>query len=116
MVRIHELATHEDWNDVWERSMKSPILVYKHSTSCMISARAFKHVKAFQETERDKIDCYMVKVIENRAVSNEIAKDTGISHKSPQIFLVDQQQIVWNTSHWRITKHRIQEAVRLLVS
>ncbi|SES05199.1 bacillithiol system protein YtxJ [Gracilibacillus ureilyticus] len=111
MENINELTTVEDWQTVWKHSMDSPILVYKHSTSCMISARAFKQVKAFQQSETKKIDCYLVKVIESRNVSNEIAKDTHITHKSPQIFLIDKQQIVWNTSHWKITEHRIREAV-----
>ncbi|WP_058306393.1 bacillithiol system redox-active protein YtxJ [Gracilibacillus massiliensis] len=112
MKVINYLTTLEQWSEIWERSMELPLLVYKHSTSCMISARAFKHVKAFEEKEI--IDCYTVKVIENRPVSNQIAKDTGIPHKSPQIFLIDKQQIVWNTSHFKITKHRIEEAVQQL--
>lgn len=114
MKNINELTTLEHWYGAWERSMQEPILVFKHSTSCLISARAFRHVKAFQKIEADKIACYMVKVIESRAVSNEIAKDTNIPHKSPQIFLIHKKQIVWNTSHWTITKHRIKEAVHQL--
>ncbi|WP_041601427.1 bacillithiol system redox-active protein YtxJ [Halobacillus halophilus] len=112
MESINELTSQEDWQNVWKRSMDSPILVYKHSTSCLISARAFKQLKTFQKSGEDEIDCYMVKVIENRRVSNEIAKDTNISHKSPQILLIDKQQVVWNTSHWKITEKRIRKEVR----
>ncbi len=112
MESINELTSLEDWRDLWKRSMDSPILVYKHSTSCMISARAFKHLKIFQKEGEYKIDCYMVKVIENRRISNEIAKDTNIPHKSPQILLIDKQEILWKTSHWKITKNRIRKAVR----
>jgi bacillithiol system protein YtxJ len=110
---IHELTTKEDWQALWNHSLESPILVYKHSTACMISARAFKQVKAFQEAG-EKIDCYLVKVIENREVSNEIAKETNIPHKSPQIILIDKQQVTWCTSHWNITKNRIRDSVHLL--
>ena len=111
MENINELTSIEDWQDLWKRSMDLPILVYKHSTSCMISARAFKHLKTFQKEGEDKIECYMVKVIENRRISNEIAKVTNIPHKSPQILLIDKQQIVWNTSHWKITKHQLRKAL-----
>ncbi len=112
MENIHELTSIEEWHDLWKGSMDAPILVYKHSTTCMISARAFKQLKAFQKEGEHPIDCYMVKVIENRGISNEMAKDTNIPHKSPQIFLIDKQQIVWNTSHWMITKNQIRKAVR----
>ncbi|MFD2638939.1 bacillithiol system redox-active protein YtxJ [Piscibacillus salipiscarius] len=111
METINELTSLEDWRNAWNYSMNSPILVYKHSTSCLISARAFKHLKSFQRAEEDKIDCYMVKIIENRRISNEIADDTNIPHKSPQILLIDKQQILWNTSHWKITEHHIRKAV-----
>ncbi|MFC4404097.1 bacillithiol system redox-active protein YtxJ [Gracilibacillus xinjiangensis] len=111
---IKELTTLEQWHAVWKRSMDSPILLYKHSTTCMICARAFKHLKAFHKTEEDKIDSYMVNVIASRPVSDEIAKDTNIPHKSPQIFLIDKQQIVWVTSHWKITKHQIRKAIHQL--
>ncbi|SHN23411.1 bacillithiol system redox-active protein YtxJ [Gracilibacillus kekensis] len=112
MKMINELTTLEQWSEIWKHSMTTPIIIYKHSTSCMISARALKQVEAFQE--EDIIDCYTVKVIENRPVSNQIAKDTEIPHKSPQILLIDKQQILWDTSHFKITKRRIEEAVQQL--
>ncbi|WP_226577844.1 bacillithiol system redox-active protein YtxJ [Halobacillus litoralis] len=113
MENIHELTSLEEWRNVWKRSMETPILVYKHSTTCLISARAFKHLKTFQKGEEDNIDCFIVKVIENRRISNEIAEAANIPHKSPQILLIDKQQVVWNTSHWKITEKRIRKAVRL---
>ncbi|MEN2766076.1 bacillithiol system redox-active protein YtxJ [Ornithinibacillus xuwenensis] len=112
MKPINEMVTLEEWNVLLEDSTDSPILVFKHSTSCMISARAFKHVQTFQQGGEDKMDCFMVKVIESRRLSNEIARDTKIPHKSPQILLINNQQVVWNTSHWKITEHRLRQAVR----
>lgn len=112
MESITELTTLGDWRDLWKRSMYSPILVYKHSTQCMISARAFKQLKKFQKESGEEADCYMVKVIENRKVSHEIAKDTNIPHQSPQFLLIDKQKIVWKASHWMITNNRMKKAVR----
>lgn len=111
MNSIHELTSLEDWWDLWRQSMHSPVLVFKHSTSCMISSRAFKHLRNFQKVGGGIVDCYMVKVVESRRISNEIAKVTNIPHKSPQLLLIDKQQIIWHTSHWKITKKRIQKAI-----
>ncbi|MBA2176225.1 DUF2847 family protein [Halobacillus locisalis] len=58
------------------------------------------------------MDCFLVNVIENRRISNEMAKDTNIPHKSPRIFLIYNQEVVWNTSHWMITKNQIRKTVR----
>ncbi|GEN86103.1 MULTISPECIES: bacillithiol system redox-active protein YtxJ [Oceanobacillus] len=109
MEQMNELTTLEQWNKIWERSMNMPIFVFKHSTSCLISARAFKQVKALPE--RGKVDCYLVKVIESREVSNQIAEDTSITHKSPQIFLIYKKKVLWNTSHWKITKSNMEKEV-----
>lgn len=50
-------------------------------------------------------------VIEDRPVSNKIAEDFGIKHESPQIFLLEDGEVRWNTSHWKITQSSIKEAV-----
>ncbi|SHG13769.1 bacillithiol system protein YtxJ [Ornithinibacillus halophilus] len=112
MENMKELTNDMDWYDVWERSFETPVLLFKHSTSCMISARALKQVLAFQKKENHPIDCYMVKVIESRKLSNKVASDTTIPHKSPQLLLIDKQSIVWNTSHWKITENNIREAIQ----
>ncbi|WP_227994868.1 bacillithiol system redox-active protein YtxJ [Oceanobacillus sp. CFH 90083] len=114
MEQMNELTTLEQWSEIWNRSMDTPIIIFKHSTSCMISARAFKQVKLLYGTD-NKIDYYLVKVIESRAVSNKIAEDTDITHKSPQIFLIHKQQVKWHTSHWKITKSNIEKEVSRLL-
>ncbi|MCT1904618.1 bacillithiol system redox-active protein YtxJ [Oceanobacillus sojae] len=112
MKQMDELTTLAQWNEIWNRSMDTPIIIFKHSTSCMISARAWKHVKTLPAA--DKAAYYLVKVIENRDVSNQIAEDTSVTHKSPQIFLIHQLQVIWHTSHWKITKSNIEKEVSRL--
>ncbi|MNV97138.1 hypothetical protein D3C71_1922260 [compost metagenome] len=49
----------------------------------------------------------LVKVIESRPVSNQIAEDTGVKHASPQILYIKNKETVWNTSHWAITEEHM---------
>src|SRR5699024_1187827 len=111
MDQLVELLTKEDLNKVWKVSKSKPVLLFKQSTTCPISAKAFKQYHQFiDETDLD-IDFYFVKVRETRDVSNQIAEDTGIEHQSPQIFLIKDEQVLWNTSHSNITREAIQEAL-----
>lgn len=84
-------------------------LLFKHSTTCPISAKAHEE---FQSYLKDAdTTAAIVLVIEDRPVSNQIAEEFGIKHESPQIFLLEGGEVSWNTSHWKITRDAIQQAV-----
>lgn len=85
-------------------------LLFKHSTTCPISAKAFEEFKAYAAD--GDTPAAIVHVIEDRPVSNQIAEDFGIKHESPQIFLLKDGEPVWNASHWKITRDSIREAVQ----
>lgn len=84
-------------------------LLFKHSTTCPISAKANEEFEAYLK-EADTTAA-IVLVIEDRPVSNQIAEVFGIKHESPQIFLLEDNEVRWNTSHWKITRNAIKEAV-----
>ncbi|WP_174615512.1 bacillithiol system redox-active protein YtxJ [Virgibacillus ihumii] len=96
---------------MWEESTEKPVLLFKHSTTCPISAGAFKEYNAFLDSAEDNLDGYMVKVIESRDISNEIADKTSVKHESPQIFLIKDKEVLWNTSHSKITVDAIKDAL-----
>ena len=60
------------------------------------------------------IERYLVKVIENRPLSNEISSDLGIQHESPQAFVIANSDVVWNASHWKITKKELEKVTASL--
>jgi bacillithiol system protein YtxJ len=53
----------------------------------------------------------LVKVIESRPVSNQIAEDLGVKHESPQVILLKGGASYWNASHWAITEEHIHAVV-----
>ncbi|WP_338472219.1 bacillithiol system redox-active protein YtxJ [Niallia sp. XMNu-256] len=83
--------------------------LFKHSTTCPISAKAFEEFKGF--LSENPTSSAIVHVIEDRPVSNQIAEEFGIKHESPQIFLIENGEVLWNTSHWKIKKDAIKEAL-----
>ncbi|HLR09357.1 MAG TPA: bacillithiol system redox-active protein YtxJ [Bacillota bacterium] len=111
MTDYKELQTIDEWSQAKEQSRQQPVIVFKHSTTCPISARAYDEYVAFLQTETG-IDGYLVKVIENRDVSNKIEIDTGVKHESPQIFLIQNKKVLWHTSHANITTGSIKEALQ----
>lgn len=84
-------------------------LLFKHSTTCPISAKAHEEFQEF--VKENNTSAAIVHVIEDRPVSNQIAEEFGIPHESPQIFLIENGEVRWNTSHWKIKKDAIKEAL-----
>ncbi|GGJ96164.1 hypothetical protein GCM10007063_18310 [Lentibacillus kapialis] len=112
MTELKELQSKEELKQAWERSMEKPVLFFKHSTTCPISAGAFKEYQAFFESAGDNVGIYVIKVLESRSISNQITEETGVKHESPQIFLIRNKEVLWHTSHSHITKDTINEALQ----
>ncbi|SFI97281.1 bacillithiol system protein YtxJ [Thermoflavimicrobium dichotomicum] len=92
-------------------SKEQPVLIFKHSTACPVSAQAYRELKEFSEwIDLDELTIRVVHVIENRPVSNEIADRFGIKHESPQAFLIKDEQVYWHASHFHITKYALLSA------
>lgn len=112
MANLQELATTEEWETLLEQSSDHPVLLFKHSTTCPISAKAWR---AFNESLEDLsekgVTPAFVKVIESRPVSNKITEELGVTHQSPQVILIKNKNSVWKTSHNDITKDTILEEI-----
>lgn len=103
-----EITSIEQWNDVYEASATRPLVVFKHSTTCPVSANAYDEFnKYLSDKPREDVQYVLVKVIESRPVSNQIAEDTSVKHESPQIIYFEKKAKVWTASHWSVTKAHI---------
>ena len=89
-----------------DRSKQAPVVIFKHSLTCPISASALERMKAYD----GEVD--LVEVQRARDLSNEIAQRLGVRHESPQIIIVRNGQVIWDASHFSITAEAVSEAVR----
>lgn len=112
MTQLKEITTVEEWEQALHESGSRPLFVFKHSTACPISARAYEAYQAHLEHEaRNDVAYVLVKVIESRDVSNRIAEDLDIKHESPQAIVVRDKRGRWNESHLAITQESIREGL-----
>ena len=78
------------------------VWIYKHSPTCSISITALREVEAYTKAHPE-IPIYIVDVLGQRPLSNDLESRFGIRHESPQAILLRSGEPVWNDSHWRIT-------------
>lgn len=88
-----------------ERSKQRPIVIFKHSLTCPISASAFEQMTGYEG------DVALVEVQRARSLSNEIENRLGIMHESPQVIVLSNGQVVWDASHFKVTADAVAEAV-----
>jgi bacillithiol system protein YtxJ len=101
MIRLKEIKTVEEWKTLLLKSETQGIYILKHSTRCSISAKAYQEVITYlEESPNTNIDYWVIKVIESRPISNEIANTLGVKHESPQAILMRNQKSLWNSSHF----------------
>jgi bacillithiol system protein YtxJ len=87
-------------------------IIFKHSYRCSISTRAKEEMDRFLEHYPKEVDFELIDVIGNRDRSNEVAREFGITHESPQIIILDDNNnVTWNASHSQITEKNIKYAV-----
>ncbi|HLO03051.1 MAG TPA: bacillithiol system redox-active protein YtxJ [Symbiobacteriaceae bacterium] len=110
-----QLMTLADLEALIASSGEQPVLVFKHSTSCPVSARAHREWEAFQATPAaGKVKLAWVRVIQERPVSLALAQKVGVQHESPQALLIKNGQVLWHASHRGITAASLTEAVSTL--
>ena len=109
---LHELTTLEDLEKLLADSAKRTQLIFKHSTTCPISTRAYSELKKHLEASASMdVDYGLIVVQTARYVSNAAAEKLGVQHQSPQAILVRNRQAVWNASHYDITNGSLTEAI-----
>ena len=68
----------------------TPVVLYKHSSRCGVSAVALEEVDRFAKEHPDAARIYLLDLLAHRDVSDAVASRLGIRHESPQaIFLRD---------------------------
>jgi bacillithiol system protein YtxJ len=100
-----ELRDSEALDSFLIQSNGAPVIIFKHSNTCGISARAY--------AEMSKLDhpIGLVVVQQARGVSDEIESRTGVEHHTPQVFILRDGRVVWNASHGQIKAEAVEAAL-----
>ena len=101
-----KITSNEQLDELIDRSNKEPVAIFKHSTTCPISAGAYREMKSFSGK------LALVEVQNARELSREIGIRTGIQHESPQVIVLRNGKAVWHASHWEISADALEHAMR----
>lgn len=103
-----KLTSIEQLDELMAQSGTIPVLLFKHSTSCSISAMTLNRFESKWTAAPESCLCVMLDLLTYRPVSNAIAEKTGIRHESPQAILLKNGEVVYSASHAYIDPIEIQ--------
>jgi bacillithiol system protein YtxJ len=98
----HKLTDSDQLAQLREESARQPVLIFKHSTSCSISAMALSRMERNWSDEAG-IKPYYLDLLAYRSVSNRVADEFGVAHESPQVLLIQNGECVYDASHMGIS-------------
>jgi bacillithiol system protein YtxJ len=111
MAVFKEITCSRELGQILDESCQRQIILFKHSTSCPTSSRAWREVQNFIKESSDEVLVGMIKVIESRPVSNQAAEELGLNHQSPQVLFIRDRRLLWHASHQEVTQTNLKKAV-----
>lgn len=93
-----ELTQQQQLEELTALSKSQPVLIFKHSTRCIISKMALRNFESEFDSD-GKIIPYFLDLIAHRDLSNAIADHFNIEHQSPQLLVIKNAEVVFHESH-----------------
>jgi bacillithiol system protein YtxJ len=99
-----KLTDKETLDRLLVESKDHPVVLFKHSNSCGISAAAYRELERLDGVN-------LLEIQSARELSKEIEEITGVEHESPQVIILKDGKAVWNASHYKVKAAAVADAV-----
>ena len=104
----------EQLPELIKESHKTPVVLFKHSVSCGLSAMVKYQLEGEWNFKAKDLSFYYLDLINHRDVSNKIAEEFDIIHQSPQLIILNKGKAVAHTSHYAIGVAWLREQLQNL--
>ena len=110
---MFEIKTLNDWQKIKsDQKNNKEIILFKYSPICSVSFTAGRILEEWLNNNNVDTNFIAAKinVIESREVSNNVERETGIRHESPQIIWINSKgEVKWKESHFGITESNLNK-------
>lgn len=110
-----QLKDENTLKDIKSESAEKPVVIFKHSTRCSISAAALGRLERnWNAQEMTDIKFYFLDVITNRQVSQKVEDVFDVVHESPQLLIISNGNCIFHNSHMSIGYPEIKNQLNKL--
>ncbi|WP_324674706.1 bacillithiol system redox-active protein YtxJ [Hymenobacter sp. GOD-10R] len=112
MAPWQPLTQAEQLTDIVRESHEQPVLIFKHSTSCSISAAAkSKLERQWNDAGLENAKIYYLDLLRYRPISTQVAEQFGVRHESPQLLLIQDGECRYDASHMGIRLSDVKSSI-----
>jgi bacillithiol system protein YtxJ len=104
---FNKINSVEELEQIFTKSYEKPVALFKHSSTCPISAGVYDEIQNVE----GEINLVVVQYARN--VSNEIAVRTGVRHESPQAIVLKDGKAIYHASHYDVTAEDINSKLKI---
>ena len=94
-----QLNDEAQLKEIIEESKKEPVLIFKHSTRCSISAMVKSRLESTWKAQETDVKPYYLDLLSYRPISQKIQELFHVIHESPQALLISNGTCVYHASH-----------------
>ena len=105
------LTQSEQLTDLAQASYEQPVIIFKHSTTCSISAAAKSKIERQWADSGLDLPIYYLDLLRFRPISALIAEQFSIRHESPQLLVIKDGACAYDASHMGIRLSDVKSAV-----
>lgn len=100
----NKINTIDQLDNIATESNDETIVLFKHSTTCSISATALDRFErnAAKMDLPSNMKFYYLDLLNHRDISKAIADKFEVQHESPQVIVLKNGKAVYNESHYGI--------------
>ena len=106
-ARFNEIHDAAELDAVFERSNEQAVVLFKHSTTCPISAGVY------QEISNADTEINLIVVQRAKSLSEAVTERTGVRHESPQALVLKNGAVVYHASHYDVTASDVENNLNL---
>ena len=99
-----QLTDINQFEEIKHASKSEAVLIFKHSTRCGISRMVKRQFEQLFLEQHKNYKVYYLDLLNYRDISNLIATEFQVIHQSPQILVINNENVVFNASHYDITE------------
>jgi bacillithiol system protein YtxJ len=111
MLDWKDLKTSAEVQTLIQKSHVAPVVIFKHSTRCGASAIVKRRLEEDWDLGSEEVDAYLLDLIAQRDLSNEVATTFGVRHESPQILVIQDGRSIFDASHGGVSAKAIRQAL-----
>lgn len=94
-----KLTKVEQLDNLKQISNEKLVVIFKHSTRCGISRMVWNQFQASADFPKEQVELFYLDLLIYREVSDAITQEFQVLHQSPQLILLQHEEVVHHASH-----------------